>query len=345
MKRKAGALLQVAFGVGLIGILFLRMHRRGELGNLLIAFKDAAGNWPFIIGSIACFFVCIVICSCRWQLLLEAQGIQLGFVRIVELYFIGNFFNSFMPGATSGDILKAYYVARQAVGKRTEAVSTVFIDRIIGLVALIALTVVVMLIRLRFFLAYPQTRVAIVFNSVLLAGTIVGAALVFRRNSLERSGWFRRLENRTGVGSILTRAYTAFSTCVRSSRVLTATFILSLANHVCFIGSSYMMARALDLPLSYGQCLTVFPIINSVAALPITPGGLGAREAAVVFLLGTMGISETIAFSLSLLIYAMILAWSVVGGVIYLLFVIRVGKPSVVELATGNKDTQGSQPV
>ena len=326
MKKKITTILQILFGIGLIVYLLIRMYNKGELGNIWLSFQKASSNAIYLFFAFSCFFLCLLICMSRWNILLKSQSIHLPFHKIFVLFFIGHFFNSFMPGATTGDILKAYYVARSTPNKETESISTIVLDRLIGLIVLIALTIFIMLIRLNFFLLYPETRIALAFNLVIFFMAIFVFTIIFRKSFFEQFAIFRTLEHKTALGSIIKRIYNVFSSSFCSAKILFSTSILSLINHICFIGMSFFVGMALEIPLNFWQYLTVFPIINAIAAMPITPGGLGARETAAVFLLGTLKVAEPVALSLSLLGYTIVLSWSLVGGIIYLIFIIQQGK-------------------
>jgi hypothetical protein len=78
----------------------------------------------------------------------------------------------------------------------------------------------------------------------------------------------------------------------------------------------------LDLELPAGRVFLVVPVVICVAALPVTPSGLGLRENLFVVLLAhpSMGVPATQALSLSLLAFAGSLAWSLLGGLVYLTF-------------------------
>jgi uncharacterized protein (TIRG00374 family) len=249
----------------------------------------------------------------------------MNFSRALVLYFIGHFFSLFMPGATSGDLIKAIYVARETPDRKTEVVSTVFIDRIIGLFGLIILTVVIMVARLNFFLSYKETKVALVFNLILLVITLAGSFIVFKRNLLEKWSFFSKLEERTKLGKIITKAYNALHVCINCPGVLKKTLVLSFINHIVFIGVAFFIGLSLEIRLRYFDYLTVFPVINAVAALPITPGGLGVREGAVIFLFGALNIPSATALALSLLVYLSTLFWALIGGFVYIVFVYQTG--------------------
>jgi uncharacterized protein (TIRG00374 family) len=181
------------------------------------------------------------------------------------------------------------------------------------------LTVVVMVVRLPFFLSHPVTRLALLFNLGLLVAATLGLLMVFRQNLFERWRFFRRLEERTALGRILSRSYHAFRLCLNRPAVVAKTILLSLVNHLVLVLGAFFLGTALGIPLSFWQFLTVFPIVNAVAAVPLTPGGLGTREAAAVYLLGVPGLDvpKAEALSVSLLLYATLIAWSLVGGLVY----------------------------
>jgi uncharacterized protein (TIRG00374 family) len=325
MKKKFVSLAQLALGFGILAVILYRLHHGGDLGKLALAVREAAGNWPHLLGGALGFGFCILMCVFRWRTILQAQDVHLPFRRLYTLYLVGQFFSAFMLGATGGDVVKAYYISTETHHKRTEVIATIVIDRVIGLLALILLTVLVMLARLPFFLATAQMRLALGFNSALLVGTILALAVVFRQNLFERWAFFRRLEERTALGRILRRAYTAFHMCLRHRGLLTRTMLLSLANHVAFVIAAYELAKALRLDLAFSDMLTVFPLINAVAAIPLTPGGLGTREGAAIYLLGVLNVPEARAVTLSLFVYATIMLWSIIGGLVYLGYTYRRG--------------------
>lgn len=323
MRNKIVSLVQFAIGVALIAFLFATMKDRGDL---LEAVRDAASHWGFLVAGASSFLICLVVCTARWRILLDAQGLSLSFPRAMTLYFVGHFFNSFLFGVTGGDVVKAYYAARETQHRKTEAVSTIFLDRIVGLLALVLLVVILMLCRLPFFLRHTETRLALAFFSVVLVGAIGGLTLVFRQNLMDRWSVTRRLRENSKIGAIIGRVYDAFQLALTHRGLLAKTMGLSLINHFAFVLCTGLLGVALELELTPLDYLTTIPIINAVAAIPITPGGLGTREATSRMLLGTLGVAAPRAVLLSLLTYGLILFWSLVGGVVYSVYALRMGK-------------------
>jgi len=134
---------------------------------------------------------------------------------------------------------------------------------------------------------------------------------------------------------MLSRLYRAFHTCMTHRGLLTRTLLLSVINHVFLILAACLLGAGLQIrtipaatpPRSavvqataeFGTYLTVFPIINGISTLPITPGGLGTRDAAAQMLLGVpeFNVPRSRAVTLSLLVCGITLFWSLVGGTVY----------------------------
>ena len=84
--------------------------------------------------TLGIFVFCQVIVSFRWWLLLRVQSIFISFWAAVKLYFLGWFYNNFMPSSVGGDLVRAWYITKHT-DKRFEAVLSVFADRAIGLLS------------------------------------------------------------------------------------------------------------------------------------------------------------------------------------------------------------------
>ncbi|MFC1497626.1 lysylphosphatidylglycerol synthase transmembrane domain-containing protein [Verrucomicrobiota bacterium] len=323
MKKKILPLVQFLIGIGLLSLIFKNI---GDKGDMLDAMRSAGKHWFLLSIGVLCFGFCICIVTLRWKILLDSQGLKLPFRRLMALYYVGQFFNAFLFGATGGDLVKAYFITKEAPEKKTAAVGTVLIDRIIGLIALVLLTVTVMLCRLNFFLSNPIAKTAFILTVALLFVVLGGVFVVFQKKFFEKWSLFRKLEDSKMIGGIISKLYDAFHLCITDYAVLFKTLSLSLLNHVSVIVLSFCLGLALEIDLGFIAYLSLFPIINAIGALPITPGGIGTREAAAVYFFGLVGVAETRALTLSLLVYASMMFWSVVGGVVYFFYIYKSGK-------------------
>jgi len=137
------------------GILYyLISSDRLNLERLLLL-KDSPDLLVLILSVL--IMLVVPLAALRWWLLLKALGLQVSPRRTFLLTWIGNFFNSTLPGAVSGDLVKGYYIIKtQAEEGRTHAFMTLLIDRFVGLFGLIVISFFSLLVNLSFFLENPR---------------------------------------------------------------------------------------------------------------------------------------------------------------------------------------------
>ena len=254
----------------------------------------------------------------RWRMVLEAQGLHLPFRRATEISLVAHFFNSFLLGSTGGDLMKAYYAARETHHKKTEAVVTVFVDRLVGLWAMLLFAGMMMLPNLQ---TIRQSHVA-TLASLLILGMLALcsfiALLAFRGGVSRRwSGariWLRRLPK----GASLERSLDSCRLFGKQHLFLTRTLLISMILNVVCVLQWQAVGYGLGLRIPPLTMLAFVPTVICIAALPLTPSGLGVRETLFVNMLNSPNLA-TSALTLSLLAYAGSLCWSLVGGVVYLL--------------------------
>ena len=97
-----------------------------------------------------------------------------------------------------------------------------------------------------------------------------------------------------------------------------AAFLLSLLNHISDVCVYVLMSHALGLRIPFIDLLVVSPLANTIAAIPVTPGGAGVRETTLQSLLTVIDIPPEASASLGLLMFFGILFWALIGGLIML---------------------------
>lgn len=300
------------------------------------SFAVAGRNWPWLVLATLAFGICLVSVVVRWKWILAAGGLDLSWGTTWALMFIGHFFNAFLFGATGGDVVKAYYAARETGHQRTEAVATVFIDRVTGLFALLILASITMGIRFRFFMAHAWTRYALVFIGTVTVGVILGLVVLLKAKRLlpvaNRFALFRRVSGST-AGQVFARAYNMFYLCLTHPALLVKTVAISFSNHLLLVLVLCAIGRAMFLDIRFMDYLSLGMTVNVIAAIPVTPGGLGVRESAAVVYFGLVGVSATRALPVSLLVYAISIFWSLVGGIVFLVHAGRTGHSISEEMA------------
>ncbi|MFH0953839.1 MAG: lysylphosphatidylglycerol synthase transmembrane domain-containing protein [Verrucomicrobiota bacterium] len=337
MPRHTGLFVRLAICAGLLAYLLKKLDL-GLLGRVL---ANTASHWPWWAAGLLFTFLGLFAGAVRWKEILRAQGLRLSMARVFRIFFIGQFFNAFMLGACGGDVARAYYASRDTPGKRAEAVSTVFVDRAVGLFAMIVFCCVMIVLRISLFLDNQGTRWPGVLMFVFLAVGLVALFALFRRNLFEHWHFFQRLEEDTRLGPLIRRAYEALYLYRAHHRVMAVSLALSVLNLALLTLACYSFGRSLEISRPLIDYFTLFPIISVLAAAPITPGGLGVREGLFVAMFQDIEVDPVRSLPLSLMVYAGSLVWSLFGGLLFVNYSSAAGHALRAELEAVKQSQSG----
>ncbi len=201
---------------------------------------------------------------------------------------IGMFFNTFMPGAVGGDLIKAWYIAGEEPQRKTRAVFTVLLDRIIGLIIFFLYSATTLLFYLDWLNGKPQLQL-IAYTVWTVTGLSLIGGLIFY-SPLWTSRLFERtlafLQRVRFLGSVI-------EACVLYRHHLTTIFFavimsaLSISSLTFFY---YLQGSNLNIPLDMAHYFFIVPIALTASAVPILPGGLGVGQVAFFTLFQWSGV-------------------------------------------------------
>lgn len=279
--------------------------------------RISAGSYLLAMGCVLAMYLFGIR---RWQRLLAAQQLSVSFFEATRLTFIGFFFNNVVPGMTGGDVVKALLIARAHPGKGPDAVSTVIVDRALGLLVLAALAAIVLLF------SFDTYRVVAIWvlGFLFLAAALI---LLFLSRRVRRFLRFDALLGRLPGSGMLKRLDRAFLQYRRRPGILLEACLLSAGAHVTSVLSVYFMGMDLGVNASGGlktpELLTYMatvPIVMIVSSIPLLPGGWGLGEVAFGFFFRTVGIQNlSLSVGLSVLHRFSLLLFSLAGGIFLLL--------------------------
>jgi len=314
--KLASLLFRVAVCVALLMFLLWRTDTEALFG----ASHHAINRWPWLVTGIVMTFLGLAACAVRWGKILAAQGLRFSPSKVLHIFMVGQFFNAFMLGACGGDIVRAYYAAKDQEGKRMEAVTSILMDRGIGLFSMVLFCCLMIPFRIHIFLDHEGPRDTGFLMIFFLLGAVLGFFILFRKNVFEHFRFFHRLENNTRLGSLIRKTYEAFFLFKGNHRLLIISVALSMLSMAFLTLACWSFGRALDIPVPVVDYFALFPIISVLMAVPITPGSIGVREGLFVSLFRAVMVDRPHAILLSLTVYAGGVLWSFVGGLVYLCF-------------------------
>ncbi len=324
MKKTLWWLLRLSITAVFIAWVLRKIEFTGPKG-LLTVFETSN---KLILLSFVCVYLGInLLASLRWQLLLSVQGIRIPYIEALRLTFLGFFFNNFMPGLTGGDIVKAYYIAKETT-KKPEAVATVFLDRVVGMVALAIIAVVMITWRLGGGAFWKYGWVIFVFLAILFA-----LALIFFSRRLRRLFRYEYLLAHIpneGIWKVFHKVDEAFFLYRFHKKVAIYTLLISFVSHAIAVTVNYGFGMAFGLSgVSFFDYYLFVPVIIMLIGLPFHVGGWGPRETLYIELFRTVGVPAEIAVSLSVSFRLTEMLWSLPGAYFY---VTRKERVSVEEM-------------
>lgn len=313
MKRIVLTTLQAVVTLVLLWWIF----RDGEKRALMIETLRNANWWWFLPGFVAVGLTSITQ-TWRWQWLMGVHGIRPSFRRAYGMNMIGWFFNLFLPGGTGGDLIKMYYATREAPGQRPAAVLSVFMDRVIGLFALVILAAVISALDFQELWAAKELHPLLLSLLLIVCGAI---GVVLASIVIDRFHLANRLPGWLPLRNVFLELAAAFSKYARTPSVLLASLGVSIPTHLLFFFSFYTASQALGAGLTMGQLFVALPVVLTIAALPISVAGLGVREQLFkVCLAALYGTSGGVAVLIGFSGFLIMVAWGVIGGIIYVFY-------------------------
>jgi len=263
----------------------------------------------------------------RWRLIAAILGAKPSFAAAAQNVYIGQFFNQVLPSAIGGDAVRIWKLTRFMPVET--ALSSVALDRI---VALLAVPII---------LAIGSGMLAQIVPDgpfrwalyALTAAAICGLALLLLvdRIPLPRVLYRSRL-----VATLLSMPVAARKLFVDPG-CLAHTMLLSIFIHAGVGTSLWFLARNFIADVPIAPFLLLAPIVTLVTTIPISLGGWGVREGAMVTALGLINIQPSIALTISVQFGLIMLVVGLPGGALAF-----IGRSGVDAPASGNVSVNGA---
>lgn len=267
----------------LTGLALYLVFRKIDTGQLFQLTKSI--HWFWLIPAVVLFILSKVATAIRLNRYFENIGIQLSESQNWRLYLIGMFYNLFLPGGIGGDGYKVYLLNRQFKTPVKKLLQAALLDRLGGLIAIVFLLFGLFLM-VEVKLEYLESSV---WNALMIAGLVLTIPAFWLVQKL----LFKDFLPSFWSGN-------AWSFAGQVAQLICAWFILkSLGIHETIL--AYQL---------------VFLLSSIVAVLPLTIGGVGARELVFVYAHTYAGIEETAAVAFSLIFFLISAGVSLAGAFI-----------------------------
>jgi len=265
------------------------LSREQRWSNLTAVFHRM--NLGVFAVALSIFVVAQLMIALRWWLLLRTQSIFINYWAAVRLHFLGLFYNNFMPGAIGGDLLRAWYVTRHTE-RKFEAVLSVFVDRVVGLLGSLVIAVFFYSLFLRgqrlqvdFGGGSPKLfaehKGAIFWVIVVLAAAFYGLMLHRQGRALLKKCWsYIKIRGQKAVEKFK-NALVIY--CSKPPAIL-AVFGLTLFLQLLTITGFWFLGVNLGISAPVRYYYVFFPLGWALGALPVSIGGAVVVEGSVAYL-------------------------------------------------------------
>lgn len=264
--------------------------------------KDAFVNLnvSLWVGAVGLLVVAQLVSAMRWRIFARQLHMRRSFWQMAKYYFIGMYFNLLLPTSVGGDVVRVWYLNANS-GRKLRATAAVLLDRVNGLIVLVALACVAVLFRP----AGTPDWVPLSVYGIAAAGACgVLAIYAFAK-------WGRIPESRKQQMTVMWEV-------VRSPRYLIVTTGLSLVVQILSAAIVWMIGEGLGLEIPASYYAVFVPMVSLLTLLPLSVNGMGVREWGCVFFLKPVGVPEGMAVTLAFLWFAVQLAVSACGGLVYM---------------------------
>ncbi len=310
IKKSLNALLKLIVSFVLIVFLIKR------IGFSSIIEEISSVTIVWIIFAFFIFLSSHFFGSYQWWLLLQSEEIKIKFSKATGFYFVGLFFNNFLPSSLGGDLFRMFDVHKFSQ-KGTSAVSSVIIDRFMGFFVLSCFAV----------LLFPVIIIENVFNrhyifyfSIFIFAWIFVLFLFFNKRFAQPFVWIYEKIVPEGIHLKTREVYRKINHFGKSRSLFFKLIFISLLIQSLRIFMHYLVSRSLGIHVSCSYFFFIIPFIAIVSSLPISIGGIGIRESIGMILFSNIaGIQNDIAVSIEFLAYLVAIITSFPGGIIFIM--------------------------
>ncbi|VVB53040.1 Lysylphosphatidylglycerol synthase TM region [uncultured archaeon] len=253
-----------------------------------------------------------VLSAYRWKEILNSLNIPLPELVMIKLYFIGSFFNLFLPSNVGGDVIKAYKLNK--IGNHGHlSYFSVVAERISGLIPLFILAIIGSILsrdKQIFLFFYPAILGFISF--------ITATMLISNTKFIDFLTKLTRKIPLLPNTKILIKINKATIMLLKNKKSLIKILAISFIVQLSVAINSYLIANSMGLNVNLQSMLVITPIIILMTTIPISLNGFGIREGSYIYLFSFIGISANDSLAISLTVLTVVYAVGAIGGIFYL---------------------------
>jgi len=297
--------VRIAVSLAFLAVLFWRLP---EVSIDEMFPSPDASTWAWIAVAVLVHLVAYALQNLRWATVSDTLGIGLPFRRLFSHLLAGEFVSNALPTSFGGDVVRVMRQGRD-VGDYADSFASTSLERLTGWLVLPLLSAVGLAAGAGFMSLGAASTVA-VLTDVLTLAALTGLLWVAGHprgagRLVDRSGW-RRYLGAVHLGIVAFKG--------RGEQAMKV-LVVGIGFQLLQCVTVWCCARALQIDeVTLVAAMAFFPPTAVLQNFPLTLGGLGIREGAFVLFFGALGVSDSRAIGLGLLVYVVFVVSSLAGA-------------------------------
>ncbi|MFN2607285.1 MAG: lysylphosphatidylglycerol synthase transmembrane domain-containing protein [Acidimicrobiales bacterium] len=293
--------LRILVSAAMLAFLSTRVH----LASLLP--ERGTSTVPWLLAGMAVWLAAVLFSVLRWRQVLATLDLPTPMPALVSHSLAGLFVANFLPSTIGGDVLRVMRVSADN-GDAPASFASVVLERLTGVLVLPVLTLVAFALRPSLLRLGTASRLAVVLSLASLAGLVGVLALAASPRLGGRlaghESWLRF------VGAV----HLGLDRMRRRPAAAAGALGLAVVYQLTVVVAAVAAAHALGIDVGWVPMLAFVPVVAIAQVVPLSVGGLGLREGALVLLLHPLGVAASKATALGLLLYGINLVVSLLGA-------------------------------
>jgi len=281
-----------------------------------IAHDLAKADLRYVLAGFGVCLLALAARSLKWQFILKRMGIRIPFWRLMEVYTISYWFSTFLPGSLGGDIYKVYDIAR-ATDKKIRPILAVIIERLTGVLALLALTVVALLLYQNE-LPIPGWLLPLTIGGAVIATMGLLAVLLFFEPLWRAANRILPVTQKIVKPEKIAHLVEVSMELRNNRRLFIEAVLLGIMVQVLVLLAYYLMARSISDQISLYYFFTLYPMVEIASMIPVSINGMGVREGLTVFSMQYYQITPAVSMSMGIMFRLIAIILAIIGGILLL---------------------------
>ncbi len=310
IKKSLNTFIKLIISFALVAFLINRIGISSIIGEI------SSVSIVWICFALIIFLMSHFIGSYQWWLLLRYEDIEITFLKAVGFYFVGLFFNNFLPSSLGGDIFRMFDINKYS-RKGTSAASSVIIDRFMGFFVLSCFAVLASpIIIIENLFSHQHIMYFLIFIGIW----IFILFLLFNKKFAQPFAWIYEKFTPERIHLKSREIYRKINNFGRSRSLFLKLIFISVVIQSLRIFMHYLVSRSMGVNVSCKYFFFIIPFIAIMSSLPISIGGIGIRESVGMILFNAIaGIQNDIAVSIEFVAYLVAICSSIPGGIIFII--------------------------